>query len=285
MNSHVKLFIILIFCVLLFCPSNLEASNFKLKLGWGFSSYGKVEDTWVMSTDFYDLHLSSGEKTNFPLDFSIELVYQMNSNFGLSIGTGYISRGISGSLGRFSFPQGSNLSGDFAYNPLHNSHVYPVCLSAIWSYPVMLEGEIFVLGGLGYYIGKISCIVTNFDHNLDDPEGRWYYFDWLYESHFHSLGYHGGIGFEYEISNQFAFFIETIYRIVNIRGFNSVNKDVDGSGIFDMLGDEIKGLADKSTFLYAQRFGGEKEWGDIDYRISNLSYSGISLRLGFKFHF
>ena len=257
----------------------------KLKLGWGFSSSGKVEDTWVMTTNFYDLHLSSGEKTGIPLDASIELVYQMNPNFGISLGTGYISRGISGSLGRFTFPQGSSLSGHFSYNPLLNSRIYPVCVSAIWSYPVMLGGEIYVLGGLGYYFGKISCIVTNFDHNLVDPEGRWNYFDWLYESHFHSLGYHGGIGFTYEIANQFAFFIEAIYRIVNISDLNSVNKDVDESHIFEMLGDEIKGLVDPSTFLYAQRFGGEEAWGDINYRISNLSYSGITLRLGFTFQF
>jgi hypothetical protein len=257
----------------------------KLKLGWGFSSFRKVEDTWVMTTNFYDLHMSSGEKTGIPLDVGIEFIYQMNPNFGLSVGTGYISRGISGSIGQFTFPQGSSLSGHFAYNPVLNSRVNPVYVSAIWSYPVMLGGEIYVLGGLGYYIGKISCIVTNFEHSLVDPEGRWNYFDWLYQSRFQSLGYHGGIGFAYEISNQFVFFIETIYRIVNIRDFDSVNKDVDESGIFEMLGDEIKRLADKSTFLYAQRFGGEEAWGDIDYRISNLSYSGMTLRLGFTFHF
>ena len=82
-----------------------------------------------------------------------------------------------------------------------------------------------------------------------------------------------------------SLFIEAIYRIVNIRNLDSVNKDIDASGIFDMLGDEIKGMADKSTFLYAQRFGGEESWGDIDYRITNLIYSGISLRLGFRFKF
>lgn len=285
MNRRAILIIMFMLCIPLLCPFNLEASHFKLKLGLGFSSYGKAKDTWVMTTNFYDLHLSSGEKTGLPLDVSIELVYQFNPNFGLSIGTGYISGGISGSLGRFSFPLGSSLGGDFAYNPLFNSQLFPVYLSAIWSYPVMLEGEIYVLGGLGYYFGKISCIETNFEYNLHDPESQWNYFNWTYKSNFSSLGFHGGIGFEYEVSNQFTLFIEAICRIVNIRNFNSINRVSGASGIFDYLGDEIKRLGEKSTFLYAQRFGGEEAWGDIDYRITNLSYSGISLRLGFRFRF
>lgn len=285
MNRYVVHSIVLILCILLLCPVNLESSQFRIKLGLGFSSGGKIKDTWLMNADFYDLRLSSGEKTSMPLDVSMELVYQINPNFGFSVGIGYLSRGISGSLGRFSFPEGSSLSGDFAFNPYFNSKLYPVYVSAIWSYPVMLEGEIFILGGLGYYFGEISCLSANLDYNLHDPENQWNYFDWKYKSNLNALGYHGGVGFEYEVSNQSALFIAVIFRIVNTGKFNSTNKDVDASGIFDLLGDEIKGLADRSTFFYAQRFGGEQAWGDIDYRVTNLSFSGISLRLGCRFKF
>jgi hypothetical protein len=238
-----------------------------------------------MTTNFYDLHISSGEKTAMPLDVTIEIVYKFGPNFGLSFGTGYISKGISGTLGRFSFPKGSGPSGDFSSNPLIDSRLYPVYLSAIWSYPVMLEGEIYILGGLGYYFGRIKCLDAYLQYNLQESENQWGYFDWKYKSNFNSLGYHGGIGFEYEVSNKTSLFIKAIYRIVNIRKFNSIHTDVEESRIFDILGDEIKGLAGKSTFLYAQRFGGEEAWGDIVYRITNLNYSGISLRLGFKFQF
>jgi hypothetical protein len=277
--------IIQLLCVPLLCSPVLESSQFEIKLGLGFSSYGKVEDTWVMTTNFYDLHISSGEKTAMPLDVSIELIYQLNPNFGLSIGTGYMSRGISGTLGRFSFPEGSSLSGDFSSNPFTDSRLYPVYLSAIWSYPVMLEGDIYILGGLGLYFGRIKCLDAYLQYNLQESENQWGYFDWKYKSNFNSLGYHGGIGFEYEVSNKASLFVEAIYRIVNIRKFNSIHTDVEESRIFDILGDEIKGLADKSTFLYAQRLGGEEAWGDIVYRITNLNYSGISLRLGFKYTF
>jgi hypothetical protein len=285
MNKRLIHILVFLLSVPLVCPLNLEASHLKLKLGLGFSSYGKVEDTWVMTTNFYDLHISSGEKTAMPLDVTIEIVYKFGPNFGLSFGTGYISKGISGTLGRFSFPKGSGPSGDFSSNPLIDSRLYPVYLSAIWSYPVMLEGEIYILGGLGYYFGRIKCLDAYLQYNLQESENQWGYFDWKYKSNFNSLGYHGGIGFEYEVSNKASLFIEAIYRIVNIRKFNSIHTDVEESRIFDILGDEIKGLAGKSTFLYAQRFGGEEAWGDIVYRITNLNYSGISLRLGFKFQF
>ena len=277
--------LIMITFFVFFSPSSLESRQFELKLGLGFSSYGKVEDMWVMTTNFYELQLSSGEKTGLPLDVSIEFVYKFNPNFGLSFGTGYISKGITGSLGRFSFPKGSDPSGDFSFNPFFDSRLYPLCLSAILSYPIILEGKIFVLGGLGYYFGRIKCLDAYLQYNLQESENQWGYFDWKYKSNFNSLGYHGGIGFEYEVSNVASLFIEAIYRILNIRKFNSIHTDVEESHIFEILGDEIKGLADKSTFLYAQRLGGEEAWGDIDYRVTNLSYSGISLRLGFHFKF
>lgn len=159
-----------------------------------------------------------------------------------------------------------------------------LCIPLLCS--VNLESSQFKIKlGLGYYFGEISCLDANLEDNLHDPENQWNYFDWKYKSNVNALGYHGGIGFEYEVSNQSALFIAAIYRIVNIGTFDSVNKDTDASGIFDLLGDEIKGLGDRSTFLYAQRFGGEQAWGDIDYRITNLSFSGISLRIGYRFIF
>ncbi len=282
MNKHI---FSLIVCIIFFFPVSLESGQLELKLGVGFSSYGKIKDMWVLTTNFYGLHLSSGEKTNMPLDVSIELVYKFNANFGLSIGAGYISEGISGSFGRFLFPQGGNISGDFAYNPMFSSDLYPLYLSAIWSYPIMLEGEIVVLGGLGYYFGKISCISTDVEYNLNDPENSWNYSYWLYKSNFNSLGYHAGVGFEYDVSNRSSLFIEAIYRIVNIRNFDSVSQIADASGLFDILGDDIKQQEGKSTFMYIQRLGGEEAWGDIFYQISNLSFSGFSFRVGYKFKF
>jgi len=41
-----------------------------------------------------------------------------------------------------------------------------------------------LLGGLGIYFGKITCIETSFEYNLHDPESQWNYFGWKYESNF-----------------------------------------------------------------------------------------------------
>ncbi len=272
-------------CILMAFPPNLESSQMKLKAGFGFSLSGKVEDEWVMATNFFDLDSSRGEKTNLPLDVSLELVFQFNPNFGISIGTGYISKGLNGSGGRFSFPAGSSLSGNFSYTPYFVTNICPVFVSAIWTYPVMLEGEVFVLGGAGYYFGRISCASYDSENNIRDPENQWNYLPWLYKSDIGSLGYHGGIGFAYEVSDRSSLFIEAVYRVVNIKNLDTVNRDIDASGIYGLLGDEIKRLGDKSTFMYAQRFGGEEAWGDIDYRITKLSYSGLSLRVGIIFKF
>jgi hypothetical protein len=83
----------LIVCIIFFFPASLESSQLELKLGLGISSYGKIEDTWVMTTDFYDLHLSGGNRTNLPLDASIELVYKFNASLDCQLGLGTFQKG------------------------------------------------------------------------------------------------------------------------------------------------------------------------------------------------
>ena len=55
---------------------------------------------------------------------------------------------------------------------------------------------------------------------------------------------------------------------------------------FASSAEEMENLvAADSTFLYELQFFGEEDVGDIDYRISNFSYSGFSFRAGLKFKF
>lgn len=280
MKKHI---IPLIFCLLLLYPINLESSQFNIKIGLGLFQGGKIQDVWRTKTDFYDYTSIPGEKTELGLDISLELLFQINSSFGFSLGTGYISKAFSGSVGQFKVPDTGDLSGDFSYSPMFNSDMYPFYFTAIWSHPVRLNARLNFLGGVGYYFGKIKCLSDNFSSNLHDLDMQWSYFSWIYESNINTIGFHLGTGLEIDLSNKSFLFVEALYRGVKFKKFKTSHIYSSSSLLVQIIGEGRKELGGESTFMYAQRLSGDETWGDIDYRFYNLNFSGLFFRVGVKF--
>ncbi|MEE9164831.1 MAG: hypothetical protein V3U15_01055, partial [Nitrospinota bacterium] len=116
--------------------------------------------------------------------------------------------------------------------------------------------------------------------------GNWLYLTGIFKSNAHSLGYHAGAGIDFDLSLNLFLSLEALYRVVNFREFKTHLIQLLGFGAFFVSSaEEIENLAEDSTFLYAQQIRGEENAGDIDYRISNFSYSGFSFRVGLKFKF
>ncbi|MCK4646725.1 MAG: hypothetical protein KAU46_10765 [Candidatus Aminicenantes bacterium] len=112
--------------------------------------------------------------------------------------------------------------------------------------------------------------------------GRWLYLTGLFKSNAHSLGYHAGACVDFDLSLNLFLSVEALYRVVNFREFKA--RVVLPAG-FASFAKEMENLAVDSTFLYERQILGEENVGDIDYRISNFSYSGFSFRAGLKFKF
>jgi len=74
-----------------------------------------------------------------------------------------------------------------------------------------------------------------------------------------------------------VFFVETIYR-------GAVFKDFKTSAKFSSdVEDGAGALEGGSTFFYAKGVDGGEAFGDIDYRVSEIDFSGLVFRVGIKF--
>lgn len=275
-----------ILCFLFICPLNLESRQIFIKLAAGISLREDVHDSWHPTTSYYDYGATKGEKTYPPsFNFFLELGYQLNPNISFSLGAGSFSNGLCGSTGQFKHPATSDFSGDFSYSPEFNLVVYPLYLTVTYSYPVFLSARLNVLGGVGYYFGKVNCISENQESEAPGPLFEWSYFHWKYRGTTNTIGYHAGVGFEIDLSMKTFFFAEALYRSVGFNKFEITSSNVSPSSPIAKEIGTGEGLGGSSTFFYAQRKSGDEVLGDIDYRISEFDCSGFVFRSGIKFRF
>ena len=266
----------------LILPLSLESKQLFVRMSFALMHEGHVEDTWRMTTDYYNFSSVKGKRTSPGMDVTLEFIYQFHPNFSLAVGTGYISRTLNGSSGFFSSSDEGDLYKEFSFSPEFRSEIYPFYLSGIFSFPVMGGIEANFIGGIGYYIGYVECTTSN----QKIESGNWLYLTRLFKSKAHSLGYHAGVGIDFDLSLNLFLSVEALYRVANFREFKTQVNPLSGLAIyFVSVTEEMENLAVDSTFLYEQQIRGEENAGDIDYRISNFSYSGFSFRVGLKFKF
>jgi len=263
-------------------PLSLESKQLFVQMSFGLMHVGHVEDSWHMTTDYYNFSSVKGKRMSPGMDITLEFIYQIHPNFSLAVGTGYISRILNGSSGHFSSSEGDSYQ-EFSLSPELRSEINPFYLSGIFSFPVMSGFKASFIGGVGYYIGKIKCTATN----LKMESGSFLHLDGLFESNAHTLGYHVGAGIDFDLSLNLFLSVEALYRVVNFRKFKIPMTPFSGTAFyFASSAEEMENLtATDPTFLYELQFFGEEDMGDIEYRVSNFSYSGFSFRAGLKFKF
>lgn len=274
-----KYVLILVFAVVLFWPFHLESSKrLCVKMGLGFSWWGKVHDTWNPTTDYFDYRASPHEGTDSALDISFEFFQELSPNLGFCLGAGYISTELNGSFGEFKHPDLDDYA-DLSYSPIFTVTVFPVYLTAVYSYRLNLSTRLNFMGGVGYYFGTIDCIDEDMTKRLRDSRPFWNHVGWRFKSNSNTVGYHLGAGFESDININWIFFMEVFYRAAKFEKFKSFSQS---PGDIEQGAGDLEG---GSTFFYAKRSQGDEAMGDIDYRISHLSLSRFVFRIGFKIIF
>jgi opacity protein-like surface antigen len=270
---------LLLGAVLVF-PSILYSQRVYLKPVLGVTLGGKVFDSWNSTTESFDLSVAAGKKSGPALDTSLELVFQLVPSLSFSLGVGYIynMEGIYGSEGQISPPEASGIV-DFSYNPWLSMPVYPLCFTAIYSLPIKVEARLTFLVGVGYYIGKITCLDGNYFYKTLDSLSNWSRRDWEFKSETSAIGYHAGAGVEIDIDLGMTFFAEVLYRKADFKEFETTATTAD------MLEEGAGVLEGGSTFFYAKGINGGEALGDIDYSVSRISLSGLVFRVGLKFLF
>jgi len=257
---------ILIFTLVFFLPVNLQANELFVKMTFGLSSGGDVNDALLSPFEYSD-YISMGDKQESKLgaDIYLEFIYQLNPHISFSIGNGYLSEKLEGETAQFVSPEINGRSIGYTLAPEFSSAAIPVCLSSILTFPVSTSIHINLEGGVGYYFGTFESKTKWRSLPGFTP---WESSSWNYKGKANTIGYHLGIGFDIEFSSSMFLTIGALYRVANFKNVKSTEE-----------------LGQNSTFssLLFYRIGGEHL--DYDYRVSQVSLSSYSFRVGMKFRF
>jgi len=146
------------------------------------------------------------------------IVYLM-PQFGISIGSGYIcgKKGKDTNTMTITWPAATTTH-------THDTKIsaFPVKIGLNYFFPISLKARIVLNGGAGYYFAKLTEI-----HRWEE-NGYWNTFK--QEAKASGLGFHGGIGFEYDLAQNIAFVIEGQGRHAKIGGFEGDWEGEDSTG-------------------------------------------------------
>lgn len=277
MRKYLPPFILL--SLFLQSPS-LEARDFFLKMSFGLVHGGKIQDTWEQTESYYGLISTPGKRPRLGMDASLEFIFELKRGICLSFGTGYISRILQGNTIRITHPEMINFQGDVFFSPEFRASIYPFCLTAFFSLPVLTSLRWNFLGGVGYYLSKVECIETNWKFEFPEEGINWNYYLWRYESHSSSVGFHGGTGVDIHLPMGAFLSLEVLYRALEFKRFRT-----SALKIYQWLQEEGDSHGGDTTFIYLKAIGVSEGKPDIDYMVSNMNCSGFSFRAGLKFKF
>jgi hypothetical protein len=264
--------------LLLLSPFHLRADDkLAVKMSFGLAYGGKVEGQAVSTTGFFGYQAAEPEKAGSGMDFTLEFIYQLNPNFGLSLGFGFINKSLQGHSGIFTDDQ--VMLATFWYEPKFTAEIYPLTLSGIFSLPLSDSFDLNLLGGVGYYFGNVEVTDPNRSVLTDNPDYFWYHFTWIMKSKVNSIGFHGGGGLDITLGGGLIISLEAIYRSVSFNNFET-------SVIQDLITyNPPEELWGNSTFLYAEQKAGEVDMGNLEYPVTNFSLTGFVFKAGFKLRF
>ena len=240
---------------------------------------------WTTTTNYFIQGTDEDVKKFSTVQLFVDIVFPLYQNFSLSVGAGHFSKMLSGTKGIFTLPGTSGITGDFFSAPEFHFQSIPVLVTAAWTYPVGPDVHVYVLGGVGFYVSKFNIYDHDITYNLQGPSSTLNYFPLDYHGRTVSLGYHGGVGFDFYAGQNFFFFIESVYRSVKFKAFES-NFAIDKeSAAYNIVKEKLGESVAESTFLYFFNWGGEKNWGDIFYSIDNIFLTELIFQAGLRIRF
>jgi len=271
----------------------IKGFSLKLMGGYGNMAVGDfntvMEDLETLFSDIASLIgiEKEGEFKELNRGFECEGEFIMNlaGNFGIGIGAGYIQRK---EKSEFSIKGGEPIV-NLAYSLEPKFTAIPIKLSVHYFYPISSKVNIFLNGGIGYYFGTITYH-TRVDMQWSPQEEEWEKEE--IEVKDNALGFHGGLGFEYNVTENIAFFAEGAARHAKL-------KDWEGdysSNYMDVLTEQSSG-----TLWYFEALGPsglEKYYSGLEIKkekptgtnIKNArkaegDLSGFSFRAGIRVKF
>jgi len=248
-----------ILCVVLL-PGLLKG-DFYIKVNFGLKSKAKIQETFNVPEEYAQyIALGDGRKSGQGYQVLVEFQYQVNPYLTFSLGNGYCGYSFQGDNVDFSL---ANHLDAYSVIPEIRFDTVPVLVSVILSYPLSPKFQMFCLAGAGIYFGSLEG--KAFRQYF--PEGFRFEQTINYSGSSNSLGFHFGGGFDIELSEIFILCFEALYTLVDFNGISSLKSNE--AGTFNLF------LPALDSVIFPV----------LNYEISKISLSGLSLNIGIKFRF
>jgi len=269
-------------------PTPGRGIEFSLKLHGGISYMvvGDMNDALQGITDYYrDLPNVDIEGELKPVHFGFDLGGEIIINFtpriGVGLGAGYSQVSKKSTMD-------VNWEGS-AYKDTANpkATVIPLTFGLYVGLPMGNIMNLMLNAGIGYYLGTIQWNYS-WDSEFHDYEENW-------EAKSNALGFHGGLGLEFNFSRNLALVIEGFGRYAKLKSLKG-----DYSWKRDFFGHE-EGIKEEAIFWYydwsSSDTGNEYpriEFNDVmptetsfqrNVREGEFDLTGFSIRMGIKIKF
>jgi opacity protein-like surface antigen len=274
-------------------------SKFSIKLtgGYGTMVTGDINAVLEGQEDLLSYHASltgatkEGEfrKLNRGFEYEGEFILNLTEYFGLGIGVSYIQRGETSKVIYELEDHGYFL---ITFSPRPEIKAIPIKLTAYYFHPITSRLDLYLNGGIGYYIGKINYrqeeqqIISSPGLIADIKS------ETEIKAEDNALGFHGGIGFEYDVIKNFAFFAEGTGRYAKLKDWKGDEKHTATlvtPRIFSGILWFYEGLHGGDSMKYYPVLVVRKE-KPVHSNLRNIrkaegNFSGFSLRIGFEVKF
>ncbi len=269
----------------------IKGFSLKFTGGYGTMATGDYNTMGKSQEQYFDDYSAllgvtrTGEfkKLNMGLEFEGELIMDLGGTFGIGFGVGYIRRSNESEL---------DLSltgvGSLSYSNAPIITVTPVNLSLYFFPPIAPSMNIYLYGGLGYYIGKVTSTLRADTQLVGFPS---YWAETETEVKDKGLGFHAGAGLEFNIAPKIAIFIEGKGRYCKLKSWEGDETTVDSDGWTES--------SSGTTWYYEAQDYDTGNWysmialqedkpsgfGIRDIREFKVNLTGISLRAGIRIKF
>lgn len=208
----------------------IQRFSIKMTSGLSYLTVGDI-NTFLQSANEGDIDiaqynngLKKGElkKIRFGSDSEIELTFDIAPRFRIGLGTEYIFGKRESSSG-FEIlaevipPDIYNV--DITFSPRISISAIPIKFGANYIFPLGSNKRLFINGGIDYYFAKTKFywkqieIWTRTRDGFEALDGK-EWAEWDLSSK--GIGFHGGIGFEYDFAKYFAVVIEAQARYAKL---------------------------------------------------------------------
>jgi hypothetical protein len=236
-------------------------------LGWNESRRMDVEAAGgTVHSETQELH--------WGWEISGDVIFNLNTRFAFSIGTGYIN-------GQFADSADTTVGSVTASN-IHDFKVraIPVRAGAYYFLPVSPKARLSLGTGLGYYFAKFHRFYRR-------ESGSGYWIDTDMTGKGGGIGFDGGVGLEYNLTKKITLVIEGYGRYAKISGFKGTQYRIDSNNWSDSLDGYYYALEQERlpygwftevTIATTTPTGSDKK----NVRDAEVDFSGFSIRVGLK---